>query len=43
LGFTVSGLRCFTVASTRITHSERIVSASPKAGESGSTTHWVMP
>ncbi len=37
------GVRAFTLPSMRITHSERTRSAAPKAGESGSATHWVMP
>jgi hypothetical protein len=41
--FTVSGVRSFTLPSMRRHHSERTVSASEKAGESGSMTICVMP
>ena len=43
IGVFGSGGRRRTVPSTRTTHSERTVSASPKAGESGSITTWVRP
>ena len=42
-GFSVPAGRLRTLPSTRTTHSERTVSASLKAGESGSTTHCVIP
>ena len=38
-----AGGRLRTLPSTRMTNSERSFSASAKAGESGSTTHWVRP
>ena len=41
--FSVPAGRRRTWPSTRTTHSERSFSASAKAGESGSTTHCVMP
>ena len=43
LALIVSGVRFLTSPSTRITHSERTVSASLNAAESGSITSCVMP
>ena len=42
-GFSVPAGRFFTRPSMRTTHSARTVSASRKAGESGSATHCVRP